>query len=125
MTKTKFVPGQGYSFHADEYNCSVSCKIDFSKQMLIVDCMATNSDGIAQFPESLISLSESDRLPGWKRLITYPLQKIFNHEDILSTAWDRLCLSNVKREQVKDWLISALTYTSTPLIPEGLKQAYA
>ena len=122
---TKFIPGQGFPIYAEKYNCQVSCKIDFTRHLLIVDCIATNADGAAQFPESLISLPASDRLPDWKQLVQFPLRNIFNHEDVLNNAWDRIELSPNKREQVRDWVISALTYTSTPLIPEGLKQAYA
>lgn len=78
-----------------------------------------------EFPEPLAALPDSERLPGWKNLFQNSLNKVFSNEKSLNEVWDRVELPKDKREQVRDWLISALTYTATPMIPPGLKQALA
>lgn len=116
---TKFTPGNGIAVFSEKYNCSISLKVDLPNQILFIDCSGD------ELPEPLASLPDSERLRGWKNLFKHALNKVFVEEKLLNSAWDQVDLPQEKRKEVRDWLISALMYTTTPLVPPGLKQAQA
>lgn len=114
-----FTPDNGIAIYSVKHKCSISLKVDLPNQILFIDCSGD------VLPEPLASLPDSERLRGWKNLFKHTLNKVFVEEELLNHVWDQVDLSEPKRKEVRDWLISALIYTTTPLAPSGLKQAQA
>ena len=109
----KFTPDSGIALRSDKYDCNLSLKVEIG--MLQVDCSIseTNQDLLKEFPDS-------KRLQGWKNLMSCRLQSHFNNETILEMLFQKLEVSVDQKAMVRDWLISALSYSSAPMLAPQL-----